>query len=244
MKVHIFETRDEMGAAATKSVTEKIQDLLKQQDQIRMIFAAAPSQNEFLDYFSKRDIEWDRITAFHMDEYIGIDTGAPQRFGNFLKERLFDKVPFGEVHFIDPTFTDSTAECQRYEHLLRKAPIDIVCMGIGENGHIAFNDPPVADFNDPVWVKVVELDRASRQQQVNDECFSSIADVPTHAVTLTIPALISAHMVLVVVPGSRKADAVQKTLLGAISEECPASILRNHSQAYLFLDKYSAAKIN
>lgn len=208
-----------------------------------MVFAAAPSQNEFLKSLTQEKIDWQRITAFHMDEYLGLESCAPQQFGNFLKARLFDVVQFGSVYYIDSGASDTRAECRRYAELLLKEPIDIVCMGIGENGHIAFNDPPVADFKDPEVVKVVELDEVCRQQQVNDGCFTSIDEVPAQAITLTIPVLMSAHFLSVVVPGKTKADAVEKTMRGPISEQCPASIIRTHADAVVFLDKDSAKKI-
>ena len=243
LEIRIFDNRKDLGYSAAFNIAEKIRSFFKVKDHIRMVFAAAPSQNEFLKYLTQEKIDWQRITAFHMDEYLGLDINAPQRFGNFLKERLFNIVPFASVYYIDSQASDRNAECKRYTELLLKAPIDMVCMGIGENGHIAFNDPPVADFNDPEAVKVVELDEVCRQQQVNDGCFTSIDEVPAQAITLTIPVLMSAHFLSVVVPGKTKADAVEKTMRGPISEQCPASIIRTHADAILFLDKDSAQKI-
>jgi glucosamine-6-phosphate deaminase len=182
-------------------------------------------------------IDWKRIEAFHMDEYIGLDVSAPQRFANFLKERLFNKLPFRTVHLIQPEIPHPL---EQYEKLLKAAPIDLVCLGIGENGHIAFNDPPVADFADPVWAKIVELDEACRQQQVNDGCFATFDDVPKQAITLTIPALLSGKRLICTVPGKTKRQAVFKTLNDPISTACPATILRNHNACTLFLDKESA----
>jgi glucosamine-6-phosphate deaminase len=239
----VYGDREELGKSAAHYVAEQIRRLFGVEEHVRMVFAAAPSQNEFLKYLSQEKIDWQRISAFHMDEYLGLESGASQRFGNFLKERLFDVVPFGSVYYIDSEAGDRRAECKRYAELLQKKPIDIVCLGIGENGHIAFNDPPVADFNDPEAVKVVELDEVCRQQQVNDGCFTSITEVPTQAITLTIPVLMSAQFLSVVVPGRTKADAVEKTVRGPISEECPASVIRTHPNAILFLDKDSASKI-
>jgi glucosamine-6-phosphate deaminase len=172
-----------------------------------------------------------------MDEYIGLDAAAPQRFSNFLKERLFDRLPFREVHLIEPETLDPV---KHYETLLKTSPIDLVCLGIGENGHLAFNDPPVADFNDPVWVKIVDLDDVCRRQQVNDGCFAAFDDVPKQAITLTIPALMSGKRLICTVPGQTKRQAVQRTLNDPISTACPATILRNHQACTLFLDKDAA----
>ncbi|MEH7386005.1 glucosamine-6-phosphate deaminase [Bacillus sp. JJ1521] len=234
---YVFETRYEMGEYAARDVAEKIVKLQKEQEEIRMVFAAAPSQNEFLQHLiSDERINWNQIIAFHMDEYVGLDQEAPQLFQNFLKERLFTRVPFKEVHLIDGS---NEKELERYTELLQEQPIDIVCLGIGENGHIAFNDPPVADFQDKKVVKKVELDAMCRQQQVNDGCFATLEEVPTHALTLTIPTLLSAKAMYCIVPGSTKRDAVYQTINGPISTECPASILRTHEQAFLYVDQDS-----
>jgi len=244
LNVGVYATRVEMGAEAARRVTEKIQSLLREQPVVNIIFAAAPSQEEFLQALWQSSIEWGRIRAFHMDEYIGLPPGAVQSFGNFLRERLFDKAPFLAVHYIDGDAVDQGKECQRYADLLKKYPPDIVCMGIGENGHIAFNDPPVADFADPYVVKVVELDLACRQQQVNDGCFAELRSVPTHAITLTIPTLMAAPYIYCIVPGRLKAEAVFNTLHREIIEAYPATILRNHAHAELFLDRMSAEKVD
>lgn len=245
LETEIYSTRDQMGKAAAKDISSKIQTLLKTKDIIRMIFAAAPSQNEMLSELIKdKNIDWTRITAFHMDEYVGLSNTAPQAFGRFLRDRLFDKVQFGTVNYISSNEEKIEITCRDYEKLLREATIDIVCMGIGENGHIAFNDPPYSNFNDEKWVKIVELDNVSRQQQVNDGCFLRIDEVPTKAITLTIPVLISGESLYVVVPGKTKASAVKKTLLESITQNCPASILKNHKNAKLYLDSDSAALIS
>jgi len=229
-----------MGQAAGSAVEERINALLSERDELRMIFAAAPSQNELLAYLAQSDqIDWSKITAFHMDEYIGLPADAPQRFANFLREKLFDQVSFKAVYLIAGD-EDPKQECQRYADLLAEKPIDIVCLGIGENGHIAFNDPPVADFEDSQMVKVVELDTRCRQQQVNDGCFVALDAVPTQAITLTIPALMSGKHLYCVVPGPTKREAVDNTLNGPISTDCPASILRTHPSCQLYLDAESA----
>lgn len=241
LRVKIYETRSEMGAEAACEVSEKIKELLLKQDIVNIIFAAAPSQNEFLASLSQKDgIDWSRINAFHMDEYVGLDIDAPQRFGQFLKERMFEKVSFNRVYYINGNADDSGAECKRYAELLKRFPIDIVCMGIGENTHIAFNDPHVADFNDLLLVKRVTLEAMSRQQQVHDDCFARIEEVPVSAITLTVPALLRAKNIFCMVPGNNKAQAVYHTLHEEVKESYPSTILRKHRNATLYLDKDSA----
>lgn len=236
LKVRVYLNRGEMGAAAGADVAAKIKELLRTKGGIRMIFAAAPSQNEMLDALAADpEVDWSRIAAFHMDEYLGLPPGAPQAFGRYLQGRLFDRVKPGTVHLIDSS-NGSEAECSRYAALLTEAPIDIVCLGIGENGHIAFNDPPVADFDDPRLVKPVELDEACRRQQVNDGCFPDIDAVPKHALTLTVPALLSGAHLYCVVPGPTKREAVGRTLSEPIATACPSTILRRHPDCTLYVD--------
>ena len=238
--LEVYRERAAMGRAAAAAVARRVRDALARQDGVRIIFASAPSQVEFLDSLAGTpDLDWSRVTAFHMDEYIGVPMEAPQSFGRFLRTRLFDRVGVGQSHFIDGA-APLADECVRYASLVRTAPIDIVCLGIGENGHIAFNDPPVADFADPLWVKAVELDERSRRQQVNDGCFPRLDEVPHKAITLTIPALMDGRSLYVVVPGPSKADAVHATVTGAIDTSCPATILRTHPHATMFLDPDSA----
>ena len=238
MNTEIFSSRREMGLAAGNAAADFLRRTLFEQEIVRTIFAAAPSQNEMLAALCDAEgIDWNRVTAFHMDEYIGLAADAPQRFAAFLTERLFDRLPFREVHLIEP---EGVEPIKGYEQLLKAAPIDLVCLGIGENGHIAFNDPPVADFADPVWVKVVDLDDACRRQQVNDGCFPTFDDVPKQAITLTIPALFSGKRLICTVPGPTKRQAVVRTLNDPISTDCPATILRSHPACTLFLDHESA----
>lgn len=245
LAVEIYNDRNLLGSAAADDVADTIERLLKEKKSIRMIFAAAPSQNELLGELIKHEkIDWSKITAFHMDEYVGLSNNASQAFGQFLKERIFNKVPFGKVHYLNTEDTDYDKVCKIYEQLLKEESIDLVCMGIGENGHIAFNDPPYANFEDKDWVKIVELDDVSRQQQVNDGCFARIDEVPKRAITLTIPALFSGEHLFVVVPGKTKAKAVKESLLGPITENCPASILRKHNNAKLYLDEDSFSQIS
>jgi len=244
LTIQVYENRALMGEAAAKATAERIRQLLKENETINIIFAAAPSQNEFLENLTnEKEIDWRRIRAFHMDEYVGLDKDAPQRFGNFLKERIFGKLPFKSVFYLDGNAPDLDEECSRYAELMKEYPAEIVCMGIGENAHIAFNDPHVADFNDPYLVKVVDLDTECRNQQVNDGCFKSLDKVPSKALTLTIPALMNAQYAFCMVPGKTKAKAVSNTLNGKISELYPSTILRKHPNASLFLDKDSSSQI-
>jgi len=240
IEVKIYGSRKDLGAAAAERFAREIDRLLVEKQEINVVFAAAPSQNEFLKYLFDQNLPWNRINAFHMDEYIGLPAEAPQGFGNFLKDRLFARFSFKSVHYLNGNAENLDEECLRYSDLLLHYPIDIVCMGIGENGHLAFNDPPVADFEDPMAVKVVELDFACRNQQVNDGCFGHLDEVPLSALTLTIPTLLRAKFISSVVPGNTKAQAVANTLEKEISTRYPSTILRNHTNVELFLDYESS----
>ncbi|NIJ51449.1 glucosamine-6-phosphate deaminase [Dyadobacter arcticus] len=244
LDIKIFDTRKEMGEAAARAVADKIRELQDTKDFVNIIFASAPSQNEFLASLKEeKGIKWEKINAFHMDEYVGIADDAPQNFGYFLKVRLFDHVPVHSVSYLDGNAPDLENECDRYAQLLLDNPIDIVCLGIGENGHLAFNDPHVAFFDDPLIVKQVELDQACRQQQVNDACFDTFDEVPETALTLTIPTLLKAKYAFCIVPGEKKADAIYHTVSEDIQEAFPSTILRNHPNAVLFIDKDSSGKL-
>jgi glucosamine-6-phosphate deaminase len=240
--VRLYGDRLTMGAEAANMVVERVETLLRQQNSVNMIFAAAPSQNEFLAALTqKSSIDWTRVNAFHMDEYIGLPEDESRLFASFLKEKIFNRLSFKTINYINGNAANLQNECKRYAELLIKYPPDIVCMGIGENSHIAFNDPPVADFHDPLKVKVVSLDSECRQQQVNDGCFKELADVPTQAITLTIPALMAGKYIYCIVPGDKKAKAVYNTLKADIIEKHPSTILRRHPDAVLFLDKDSGS---
>ena len=244
LTVKVFENRTLMGEDAAKDIAARLKALLSEKEEVNVIFAAAPSQNDVLAALvADTSIEWNRINAYHMDEYIGLSKDAPQGFGNFLKAHIFGLVPFKSVNYIDITATDPDAEAARYSEVLKNNPTDVVVMGIGENGHIAFNDPPVADFKDEKVVKPVKLDEVCRQQQVNDGCFASLDEVPTHALTLTVPTLVNAPYLFCIVPAPSKAWAVRETLTGSIDEHCPASVLRTHDNAILYLDRDSAAQL-
>ena len=244
LKIQIYDTRSEMANAAGSAAAACIIDLLKEKKYINVIFAAAPSQSEMLDVLIKAEgIDWNRVNAFHMDEYLGLDKTAPQGFGNFLSNSIFSKLKFKSVSYINGQTFDIDEECNRYSKLLKANKVDLVLMGIGENGHIAFNDPHVAEFHDMKLVKAVELDLKCRQQQVNDGCFDNLKDVPKYALTLTIPALLAAPYIICTVPSETKAKAVKNTLCGEITEKCPASILRVHNNAIMFCDILSGSEV-
>lgn len=239
--VKILPSRFEMGKCAADEVASCLRDLQDSREEINMIFAAAPSQNEMLDALVRQpDIRWDKINAFHMDEYIGLPPNAPQSFARYLRDHIFDSVPFRAVHYIRGCDETTGQTVSRYTALLKEHPVDIVCLGIGENGHIAFNDPPVADFRDSAVLKEVQLDPICRAQQVHDGCFASLDEVPRSALTLTVPALCSAAYMFCTVPGASKAQAVYDTIHHAVNERVPATILRTHPHAVLYCDPDSA----
>ena len=242
LRIEVYPDRAAMGAAAAQDCRRRLHDAITRKGLCRAIFAAAPSQNELLaELRAAPDIRWDAVESFHMDEYLDLSREAPQRFSRFLRHALFDHVAMKAVHLIDTGGLPIAEEVERYAAQLLAAPIDVVCLGVGENGHIAFNDPPVADFNDPVPIKEVTLDEACRVQQVNDGAFPALAAVPRRAITLTIPALMRGQSLICVVPGERKAEAIRSMLRGPIDTSCPASILRTHRDCTLYLDAASAA---
>lgn len=245
LQVRIYPDRQQLGNAAAKEVAQCIRKLLARQIEANMIFAAAASQNEFLEALTgEPEIDWQRVNAFHMDEYRGLPPLHPQRFGNFLREKIFSRLPFKRVYYLNESGSDEEQECARYAALLEQYKTDITCMGIGENTHLAFNDPHVARFRDPELVKIVDLDEACKQQQVNDGCFSTVAAVPSYAYTLTIPALLRASHIFCMVPGKNKAPAVRHTLTEAVGERYPSTSLRQHQDAVLFLDGDSAGLLD
>ena len=243
LAVEILPDRNAMGTAAGKEAARLLRHILDQQRRATVVFAAAPSQTEMLATLaSAGGIAWNRVTAMHMDEYVGLSTDSPQSFGNYLRQHIFSLVKPATVHYLDGAAADVPAETGRYSQLIVDNPVDMVLAGIGENGHLAFNDPGVADFVDTSLVKEVELDLLCRQQQVNDGCFGALHEVPTRALTLTIPALMSARWIVCSVPGPAKAGAVGNTLTGEIRDEVPATILRTHQRARLFLDREAAGR--
>jgi len=245
--VSVHEDRQAMGRSAARHVCSILRERIAAQGSVRVIFACAPSQDEFLAELvaqSNGHVDWSLVVGFHMDEYVGLNATHPASFRRYLFEHLLSKINISDFHAIAADATDVTAECDRYATLIAQAPIDLICLGIGENGHLAFNDPPVANFADPVLAKVVELDRVCRQQQVNDGCFALLEDVPRHAITLTLPVFRQAAFLSVVVLGKRKSSAVARSLHDAISTDCPATMLRSHPDAMLFIDRAAAELIS
>jgi len=244
LKVEVYESSASLGKAAANRVADRLENIIAQDGHANLLLATGASQFDFLEAFRNLDwVKWSAVTTFHLDEYIGIGPDHPASFRKYLHDRIIDTVQPGESYFLKGDANDIESEIRRYEQLLKDHPIDIACIGIGENGHLAFNDPPVADFEDPRLVKVVELDQKSRQQQVDEGWFSGLGEVPERALSLTIPAIMQSKMISCVVPDERKAEAVSEALYGPVSEDCPASVLRTHRGATLFLDRNSASRL-
>jgi glucosamine-6-phosphate deaminase len=243
LRAWVFTGRRTMGNAAAFGFVDRAQALLAEKDSINVLFASAASQVEFMEGLlrNRMFVDWSRINAFHLDEYVGAGLDTAYGFARWLKDHLIDHLPFGRFEPLNGRAEDLGAECQRYAGLIGEREFDLACIGIGENGHIAFNDPPVADFADAELVKVVELDGACRAQQVRDGAFPDLAAVPRQALTLTVPAIMRAGSILCVVPGHAKAMPVWKTLHDEISTACPATVLRQHKDVQMYLDRESAA---
>lgn len=243
LDVRIYDAPRAMGRAAAADAARVLRTAIEARGEASTILATGNSQLEFLHALREEDVDWARVHVFHMDEYIGIAASHPASFRAFLQREVVEPAGVGTFHPMDATTQSPEACIAGYADALRRHPPDLTCMGIGENGHLAFNDPPFADFADPKIAKVVELDEVSRRQQVGEGHFPSLEAVPTHAVTLTIPTLIAPPRVLVIVPEARKAEAVARAVQGPLTESCPASILRSVPQASLFLDRDSAAAL-
>jgi len=244
LQVHVFPDRTAMGTAAANRAAEILRLAIQQRGSARAIVGSAPSQDELIAGLAAAPgIDWSRVTLFHLDEYVGLPATHPASFRHYQQQHLLNRITPAVFHGIRGESADPAAECIRYAALLTAAPVDLVCLGIGENGHIAFNDPPVADFADPCVAKIVSLDEVCRQQQVNDGCFPNIDAVPRRAITLTCQALMAGKALVCAVPGPRKAAAVAAALGGGISTACPASVLRRHPGAELFVDAAAAANI-
>jgi glucosamine-6-phosphate deaminase len=245
LNAYIYDTRAKMGAAAAAAVASELRRLIEARGHAVGIFASAPSQNEFLAALAAAPgIDWSRVAGFHLDEYLGMDERAPQSFRRFLIDRLVSKVAFGEFHGLRGEAEDGAAESERYAQALATTPPEFAVLGIGENGHLAFIDPPFCDFNDPLPVKVVELDEVCRRQQVNDGAFATLDDVPRNALSLTIPTIMSRPKLFAIVPGPAKREAIKNTIEGPVATSCPASILRQHPDAHLFIDRDSASLLS
>jgi glucosamine-6-phosphate deaminase len=243
LPISIYRTNEEMGLAAADAAARMIQEATQNQGQANMIIATGNSQLTFLTALRKKEgIPWDRVNVFHMDEYVGIDANHPASFPRFLRQHIIEFVRPKNFYPISGQSRDPQETCLQYERLLKENPADLCALGIGENGHLAFNDPPFARFDDPQWVRVVQLAESCKRQQVGEGHFKSIDEVPDEAISLTIPALLAAKKVLAIVPEARKAEIVYQVLTGPVSPLCPASILRRAAHAHLYLDADSGAK--
>jgi glucosamine-6-phosphate deaminase len=243
IRILVFADKESLGRDAARRVATRVSEAVEARGAANVVFATGVSQYEFLDALREMDAPWERISAFHLDEYLGLRADHPASFRRYLRERLFNHLPFAAVHLLEGDAPDPAAEAARYEALLRGVSIDVACIGIGENGHLAFNDPP-AGFESSRLVNVVTLDRACRQQQVGEGHFATIEDVPQRALSLSIPAILSARVISCVVPDRRKAEAVRAALEGPITPDCPASALRRHGEVYLYLDQESASRLS
>jgi len=240
--VRVFASDADLATAAAVEASETIRAAVRAAGRATVMFASGDSQLPFLEGLAQQpDVPWSSVVAFHMDEYLGMPSSHPASFRRYMHQRVVAPLRPAEFHDLDGDARDPEAEADRYAGLLREHPLDLCCLGMGENGHLAFNDPEVADFHDPLDVKVVELDDRSRRQQVGEGHFPSLAAVSRRAITVTIPALLRARHVLAIVPEVRKAQPVRDALDGPVAEACPASILRRHAHAILLLDEPSAS---
>jgi len=245
LTIHVFNDRRALGEAAAAHAARRLKDLASQHQELAVIFATGESQMETLRALTARtDLPWTRITGFHMDEYVGLSDQHPASFRRYLRERLTDKVPLQRFCPVAGDAPDPQQTCSQYAETLRHSRPQLCLLGIGENGHLAFNDPAEADFDDPADVKIVSLDVPCRQQQVNEGWFPSLPEVPERAITLTIPTLIRVPELIASVPGKRKARIVKRALEEPIATDCPATILRRHPNATVYLDRESAAELN
>jgi len=243
LPVEVYASPEEMGEAAAQRAAEVIRAAVAARGHARIVVATGNSQFEFVAALRDLEIPWSQVTAFHMDEYVGIDADHSAAFRRWIRERIEEPFAPAKVEYIIGDAPDAQKEADRYEALLREAPLDLVCMGIGENGHLAFNEPYDADFADERWVRSITLTEQSVRQQVGEGHFPDEASTPKTAISLTIPALLSAAHVQVCVPESRKAAAVAAAVTEPISNACPASILRRTPQATVFLEPASAAQL-
>lgn len=244
LRVEIFASPVELSTSMALRVQRILSDAIHQNGSAAAILATGNSQIRFLkELTGLGGVDWSKVTLFHMDEYLGISGDHPASFRRYMREKVASLVKPGAFHLLDGEALEPLDECDRYTRLLRAQPIDLCCLGVGENGHLAFNDPPVARFDDPHWVKLVKLDDDCKMQQVKEGHFASLETVPPYALTLTIPALRAAKILLCLAPEARKAKPVTDALEGPVSPACPASILRHTPQATLLLDQDSSARL-
>ncbi|MEA5532398.1 glucosamine-6-phosphate deaminase [Crocosphaera sp. XPORK-15E] len=242
LNTQIYETEEDLSIGAAKIGQEYLENILQNKSEATILLATGNSQLKFLDkLIASQKIDWSRINLFHLDEYLGIDGKDAASFRFYLHERVEKRINPKAFHYLIGDTLEPLDECDRYTELLKKHPIDLCCLGVGVNGHLAFNEPQVANFNDPRWVKIVRLDQQTRWVQVHQGHFQDFERVPKYAVTVTIPTILSAQKIICLATGENKAEIIKEILQGGISKHCPASVLRQHSDATLFLDKESAA---
>lgn len=242
MQIHVFDSKQRMGEAAADQAARAIRDAIAARGQARIIGATGASQFEFLDALTARtDIQWEHVEFFHLDEYLGLPESHPASFRRYLRERLLSKVPIGKAHLLDGEADPETVR-REVGAALTSAPIDIAFVGIGENGHLAFNDPP-ADFDTEEPYIVVTLDEACRKQQYGEGWFPTMEDVPTRAISMSIRQILKSKAIVCSVPDDRKATAVQAAVEGPVTNQVPASILQTHPAATIYLDKPAASKL-
>lgn len=244
MEIHIFDDKATMGEAAANRAAAGLNAAIRDRGAANLILATGASQFEMLASLVEQDIDWSKVTAFHLDEYIGLPASHPASFRKYLKERFADKVPdLGRFYYVDGEAPDPEAECRRLGEIIRQHPIDVACIGIGENGHLAFNDPP-ADFDTEEPYIVVELDEACRRQQLGEGWFPTLEDVPARAISMSICHIMKSRLIVCTVPDTRKAGAVQRAVEGPVTNKLPASILQVHPRCHLYLDEPAAALLD
>ena len=243
-KLHVleFENRDLLGRSAAQTVADLMRRTIQHKGNVRMVFASAMSQVDFLKYLGEEEnIDWSKVTAFHLDDYVNFPSEHPQSFSRFLIDRLFDRTPGVNFHPVDSEAKDPEAECRRYSALIEEAPIDIMILGIGESGHLAFIDPSYCDFNDPETFKLTDLDEQTREQMIHDGCFEKIDEVPSHAYSMTVKTCLSGAFTIIIVPTTLKAKTIKAVVEGPITTQVPASILQTKENAWLLIDRDSAS---
>lgn len=240
MEIKVFNTKLELGQAAARDAAKIINQAIKERDVAYVIAATGASQFEFLDTLALEEIDWTKVVFFHLDEYVGLPQSHPASFRRYLKERVVSRIHPRTFHFLNGEADDVHEECRRVGDLIAQQTIDVAFVGIGENGHLAFNDPP-ADFDTEEPYIVVNLDNACRQQQVGEGWFKSIAEVPTQAISMSIKQILKSRNILCIVPDQRKAEAVKATVEMEVSPMHPASVLRHHEHVTLYLDRHSSS---
>ncbi|MDF1515647.1 MAG: glucosamine-6-phosphate deaminase [Anaerolineae bacterium] len=243
MEIHIFDDKNSMGAAAAQEIAHKLKIAITDKNNATMILATGASQFEMLEHLVKSNVDWSKVTVFHLDEYIGLSVLHPASFRKYLKERFADRIEdLKDFHYINGESIDPLLECERLGTIIRKFPVDVACIGIGENGHLAFNDPP-ADFDTEEPYIIVSLDEACRRQQLGEGWFPAFEDVPKQAISMSIQHIMKSNAIVCTVPDKRKANAVKAAVDGQVTNTVPASILQNHPRCSLYLDRYSAANL-